>query len=87
VYDEFLLKIEAASAIAVERVRLADLGMRERDHLQEWILAHPAVLGVGVEIVTTEYDRWQTAGGDPILDRLDLLGVGSDGHCPKDVVG
>jgi hypothetical protein len=80
VYDEMLLTVNADTATPVDWVDLSDLDLREREHLQEWILANPAVLGPGVEIITSEYDRWQTAGGDPVLDRLDILAIDPDGR-------
>ncbi|TWE19282.1 hypothetical protein [Kitasatospora atroaurantiaca] len=79
-YDEVLLTIQGETATPVDRVSLPDLELQERAHLQEWLLANPEILGVGVEIITSEYDRWQTAAGDPVLDRLDLLAVAPDGH-------
>jgi hypothetical protein len=66
VYDEMLLTVNADKATPVDRVDLSELDLREREHLQEWILANPAVLGPDVEIITSEYDRWQTAGGAPV---------------------
>jgi len=54
--------------------------MQERAHLQEWILAHPDVIGPGVKIITSEYDRWQTSSGNPVLDRLDVLGIDTEGR-------
>jgi hypothetical protein len=80
VYDEMLLTVNADKATPVDRVDLSDLDLREREHLQEWILANPAVLGPNVEIIASEYDRWQTAGGVPVLDRLDILAVDPDGR-------
>jgi hypothetical protein len=79
-YDEMLLTVNADKATPVDRVDLSDLELREREHLQEWVLANPAVLGPGVEIITSEYDRWQTAGGTPVLDRLDILAIDPDGR-------
>jgi RecB family endonuclease NucS len=80
VYDEMLLTVNADKATPVDRVDLSDLDLREREHLQEWILANPAVLGPNVEIIASEYGRWQTAGGVPVLDRLDILAVDPDGR-------
>ena len=53
-YDEVLFKVDADKAILVDRVELSDVELQERAHLQEWILAHPAILGPGVEIITSE---------------------------------
>ncbi len=80
VYDEMLLTVNADKATPVDRVDLSELDLREREHLQEWILANPAVLGPDVEIITSEYDRWQTSGGAPVLDRLDILAIDPDGR-------
>ena len=66
VYDEMLLTVNADKATPVDRVDLSDVDLREREHLQEWILANPAVLGPDVEIITSEYgpvaDRWRRPG-------------------------
>lgn len=37
----------------------AQEGLRERDHLQEWVIAHPEVLGTGLLVVTAEFDSWR----------------------------
>jgi hypothetical protein len=60
-------------------VTLAEAGLKERADLQEWIRAHPQVLGSGVRIVTSEFDRWMSSGGVH-ADRLDLLGLAEDGR-------
>lgn len=78
--DELLFMIDGARAVGVAPVNLSDLGLQERSHLQEWVLAHPDVLGSGVEVVTKEYDRWQTFAGDPVMDRLDVLGLDPGGR-------
>jgi len=76
VYDEVLFTVDEGKATEVQRVDLSVLGLQERAHLQKWILDHPRVLGPGVTVVASEYDRWQTAAGDPVLNRLDILGLG-----------
>ncbi|HEX8770909.1 MAG TPA: hypothetical protein VF711_09085, partial [Acidimicrobiales bacterium] len=58
---------------------LAEAGLRERTDLQEWIRAHPQILGPGVRIVTYEFDRWLSLSGSH-ADRLDLLGLAEDGR-------
>ena len=80
VYDEVLVRVDGPVAHLVERTALADLEFTERAHLQEWLLANPQVLGPGLEVVTTEFDRWQSAAGDAVLDRLDILAIGRDGR-------
>ena len=80
VYDEVLFTVDKAKATEVERVDLSELDLQERAHLQEWILANPRVLGQDVTIIASEYDRWQTATGDPVLDRLDILRLDPSGR-------
>lgn len=70
------------TATQVAATRLAPLGLRERSHLQEWILSNPNVIGPGVKIVTSEFGDWQTAAGDPVKDRLDILALDPDGGRP-----
>lgn len=60
-------------------ITLAKAGLKERNDLQEWIRAHPQVLGPGVRIVTYEFDKWLSASGTR-SDRLDLLGLAEDGR-------
>jgi hypothetical protein len=79
-YDEMLFSVSADKATPVERIDLFDVGLKERQHLQEWILANPDVLGSKTEIIASEYDRFQTAGGDPVHDRLDILAIDEDGR-------
>jgi alkylated DNA nucleotide flippase Atl1 len=40
----------------------------------------PEILGEDVLVVTFEFDRWRASGGDRERDRLDVLGIGSDGR-------
>ena len=79
-FDELLLTVDGASAEVVPTTRLSDLDLHERQHLQEWILSHPQVLGANVEIIASEYADWQDAAGTRIADRLDILGVDGDGR-------
>ncbi len=60
-------------------ITLQEAGFRERHDLQEWVMANPSILGGDVMIVTAELDRWQTTTGIRPLDRLDILGLRSDG--------
>jgi RecB family endonuclease NucS len=43
------------------------------------VRAHPDILGVGVEIVTFDFGRWQSRDGAE-RDRLDLLGLDTEGR-------
>lgn len=72
--------IGAAQPVKAEEARLADLGLRERADLQKWIIADPSLVEPGLLILTEEYDKWATPGGDRVRDRLDLLALDSEGH-------
>lgn len=58
----------------VEATGFAQLGVRERQDLEEWVGAHPAVLGESLLILTTEFDRF-----DKSDRRVDLLALDEDG--------
>jgi hypothetical protein len=78
---ELLLAV-AEGGHAADRVPSTTLqvaGLLERTHLQEWVVAHPEILGDGVMITTIEYDGFVVGGGAQ-RDRLDVLGLDPDGH-------
>ena len=79
-FEELLLSVDGSASQAVVQVGLDSLGLREREHLQEWVIAHPSILGPGVRIITTEFDKWESSEGTQVRDRLDVLGVGPDGR-------
>ncbi len=78
--DEIVFEVRDSTATRAEPVSLEEAGLREREHLQEWVIANPDVLGEGVLIVTIEYSRWVTQSGSAERDRLDVLGLGTDGR-------
>lgn len=61
-------------------VGLADFSLTERGHFQEWVLAHPEIIGEDILIVASEFDRWEDASGEPVADRLDVLGLDASGR-------
>jgi hypothetical protein len=67
--------VTESAATPAQPIALAEAGLRERSDLQEWVLAHPEILGAGVLVVTFEFDRWQGSGGARERDRLDVLGA------------
>lgn len=76
---ELVYSVQGTSAQPMRVSTLAAAGLRERDHLQEWVLANPEILGDDVLVVTSEFDQWfSKEGRDP--DRLDVLGLGQDGR-------
>lgn len=78
--DELLFTVDGSEATRVDTITLAQAGLTERQDLQEWVLAHPDILGSGVMIVSFEFDRWWTHTGAAPLDRLDVLGLDETGH-------
>lgn len=77
--DELVFRVQGSSAEAATPITLAEAGLRERAHLQEWVLANPTILGDDVIIVTSEFDRWVSkTGREP--DRLDILGLDGGGR-------
>jgi hypothetical protein len=77
--NELVFTVEGSTAHTAKPISLAEAGLRERQHLQEWVLAHPEMLGTGVMIITSEFDRWESRSGAE-RDRLDVLGLGADGR-------
>jgi hypothetical protein len=76
---EFLFSVANSTATAATPMTLAEAGLRERDHLQEWVIAHPEILGPNVLIITSEFDRWQSRSG-PERHRPDVIGLDADGY-------
>lgn len=58
----------------IEESRFSDLGIWERQHIEEWIAEHPEILGEELLTVTTEYDKF-----DKTNERLDLLAIDKNG--------
>jgi hypothetical protein len=76
---ELVYRVNGTTATTMKTSTLEAAGLRERQHLQEWVLANPAILGPDVMVVTSEFDQWFSKDGrDP--DRLDILGLGQDGR-------
>ncbi len=55
--------------------RFSDLALRERDHLQEWLVHQPDALGEDLLILQKEFD-----GFDETRERLDLLALDKVGN-------
>lgn len=75
-----LFAVSGNTATPAEVQSLSALGLQERTHLQEWVLAHPEVLGDDLMVITSEYDRWAGADGTRARDRLDILGLDAAGR-------
>ncbi|HYZ07015.1 MAG TPA: hypothetical protein VE709_00165 [Pseudonocardiaceae bacterium] len=77
---ETVFTVSDTIATAAQQIGLAAAGFKERQHLQEWVIAHPEVLGADVKIVAFEFGRWAASSGALERDRLDVLALDSAGH-------
>lgn len=59
----------------LDSARFADLALRERDHLQEWLANQPDALGEDLLIIQKEFD-----GFTETRERLDLLALDGNGQ-------
>ena len=59
----------------LEEKRFAELGFRERGHLQEWLANLPSALGGELLIIQKEFD-----GFDDTREQLDLLALDKEGR-------
>ncbi len=75
-----LFRTSAASAAPLTPVTFSAAGVKERSHLQEWVIAHPEVLGDDLLVVTVEYDSWRASDGVASKDRLDVLAMETSGR-------
>lgn len=78
--DEIVFEVSGSEATRAVPISLEEAGLREREHLQEWVVVNPDVLGEGVMVVTIEYGEWASQSGAVERDRLDVLGLGTDGR-------
>lgn len=58
----------------IEESRFSELGIRERDHMEEWVAKYPHILGEDLLTITTEYDKF-----DKTSNRLDILAIDTNG--------
>ena len=77
--EEQLYIVNGAKAEPARRITLTAAGMLERQHLQEWVIAHPEILGEDVKVITFEFDRWLTGSGETTWERLDVLALDRTG--------
>lgn len=58
----------------IEEENFSEMGVWERNHLEEWIRKCPKILGEQLLVVTTEYDKF-----DKTNNRLDILAIDTNG--------
>lgn len=70
----FRINLSQNRLTPLERKSFADLNLRERGHLQEWLANQPDALGEELLIIQKEFD-----GFDETRERLDLLALDKNG--------
>lgn len=78
--DELVFTVENSKAVPAIRISMASQGLKEVTHLQEWVVAHPTMLGTDAKIITTEFARWQSGTNVAVADRLDVLALDKAGR-------
>lgn len=77
--EEVIFRVPTEGAAEpLKVVGLAEIGYKERQHLQSWVEENPEIVGPGLLLVTAELDQWRF-GAARVADRLDLLFLTSDG--------
>lgn len=80
--EELMFTIDPSDkrlATSLPATELVKMQYTERD-LQEWVLAHPEILGENAIVIASEVGTWQSAAGTSVKDRLDVLALGPDGR-------
>ena len=70
----FRVDLSEIRLVRLTERRFADLNLRERDHLQEWLVRMPDALGEELLIVQKEFD-----GFADTRERLDVLALDKEG--------
>lgn len=75
----YLIDPETGKPRGVLPIAFSQIGIKERAHLEQWVLSHPELLGEHLLVITTEYNRF-----DKSALRLDVLAL--DKNCTLVVV-
>ncbi len=71
----YLIDKENNKVKNLKKKNFAELGFKEREHLQEWIASKPDILGEELLIIQKEF-----AGFEETRERLDLLVLDKEGN-------
>jgi hypothetical protein len=74
-----LLRVDGSVAAACERVSMAEVGLREAEHLEPWIKAHPEVIDDSLMVVATQFGTWGS-DTDSAYERPDVLALSTSGE-------
>jgi hypothetical protein len=70
----FRINSETNRISKIAKMKFSELGVTERNHLQEWLANQPDALGEDLLIIQKEFD-----GFDDTRERLDLLAIDKEG--------
>ena len=78
--SETVLVVDLATgeSSTLAEASLQQVGLQERRDLQRWITRHPDLVGEGLLLITSEFDRWELRE-QRVDDRLDVLFLDSEG--------
>lgn len=71
----FIINSKDKTASEVEKTSFKEIGLKERNDLQEWIANNPIILGEDLLIIQKEFDRFNNTN-----ERLDLLALDKNGN-------
>lgn len=71
----FLVNSTDKTTSEVKEISFREIGLRERNDLQEWIANNPIILGEELLIIQKEFD-----GFNDTNERLDLLALDKNGN-------
>ncbi len=71
----YIINNENKQSVKIKSVTFSELGLKEREDLQEWIVHNPSILGEDLLIIQKEFD-----GFSDTKERLDLLAIDLKGN-------
>lgn len=74
-----IFRISGQNAHPLDQSWLQHHNLMESD-LERWVVSNPEILGSGVQIVATQYDKWALPSGDREKTRLDILALDPSGQ-------
>lgn len=74
----FTVDLESKEAVPLTSNSFAELKLLERDHLQQWVMSNPQIIGPDLIVVTSEFADWESKSAK-IYERPDILFLDSAG--------
>jgi hypothetical protein len=70
----YLVDAKTKAPVRVERVSFASIGVKERQNLEQWVIAHPELMGEPLLVITDEFNRFDRSN-----KCLDVLAIDGNG--------